>query len=101
MNCYLFLFLLHFVNSKNISPKTLCRDCKYFIPTTVNFEYSLGDSHGKCEKYLRHNNIYDEEPDHEFAIYVRDDINKCGKEGVYFSKKPMSVLNIFPNVFPE
>lgn len=99
---YLFFFLLalFFVNSKNISPKILCRDCKHFIPATFNLAYNIGEAHGKCGKYVRYD-IIDAEPEYEFAIYVRNDINKCGKEGVYFSKKPTTFPNIFSNVFPE
>jgi hypothetical protein len=79
----------------DIKPQILCRDCKHFIPATMGLEYSLGDSYGKCKQFVRSNHD-DVECNYEFAIYMRKNVNKCGKDAIYFQKKQSKQYNIFP-----
>lgn len=68
--------------SKNIIP--LCRNCKYYKPSKYDRPFS--EDLGVCIKYaykchLKNKIVYD------YAILVRDEIDKCGPSGIYFKSK--------------
>lgn len=95
MQYFFFILCVYLVNSMNIQTQTRCKDCKHFIPATMGLEYSMGDVYGKCKRFVRSNNE-EIEPNYEFAIYMRSNTNKCGKDALYFQKKQLNQDNIFP-----
>jgi len=75
----IYFFIISIVNSKVIINNInipVCKNCIHFIPN----EYSdFSSSISKCNKF----------GDKDLKVEdCHSDINKCGKEGIYFEKEP-------------
>lgn len=94
----IYFFIISLVNSKVIINNInipVCKNCIHFIPN----EYSdFSSSISKCNKF----GDKDLKTDDIIFNYVddcRSDINKCGKEGIYFEKEPNLQRKIFTHKF--
>jgi hypothetical protein len=65
-----------------ITPKKLCKDCKFFIANEK-----------RCMKF-GHTNIVTGEIKHLYAANVRDDKNKCGEDAKYFEENNLKFLTV-------
>ena len=75
-----------FIRNKNLP---VCIDCLHFIEDTNNYPYDPLPSnkiYGKCKKFGEINFITGL-IEYDFAKICRDDINKCGKNGLEYQAK--------------
>ncbi len=68
--------------------KPICVACSHFIEYTNNYPYDElpSDKLGKCSKFGTIH-LVTGEVEYNFALSCRKDKNKCGEEGLYFTKK--------------
>lgn len=66
----------------------ICSNCLHFIEHKNNYPYSLPDSseYGRC-KMFGYVDIISGQIEFDFAKHCRNDINKCGNNGLYFENK--------------
>lgn len=77
-----FAMILPFINATLITPKKICKDCKFFIANEK-----------QCMKF-GDTNLVTGEQDFEFASLVRANDDKCGEDAKYFEKNNFKFLTI-------
>lgn len=80
LNLYLFTTLFPLVRSTVLSPKKICRDCKYFIGDKL-----------ECRKF-GDTNVVTGEITYNSARSVRSDEKKCGEDGIHFEENQFKII---------
>jgi hypothetical protein len=82
MKLILFAMALPFINATLITPKKICKDCKFFIANEK-----------QCMKF-GDTNLVTGEQDYDYASSVRHDNDKCGEDAKYFEKNNFKFLTV-------
>jgi hypothetical protein len=75
---------IFFIKNKDFKP---CVSCIHFIEDTSNYPYDLSannEKYGKCKLFGEHN-LISGNVKHDYAIWCRQNVNKCGIEGKHYS----------------
>jgi hypothetical protein len=80
---YLILALLNNNKINNNINNLLCKNCKFFQPSSsTDFDSTLG----KCKNFGKQN-LIDGKTNYDYADLCRNDDNKCSKSGIYYEKE--------------
>ena len=74
---------IFFIKNKDFKP---CVSCVHFIEDTSNYPYdppANNEKYGKC-KLFGEQNLISGNVHHEYAVWCRQDVNKCGIEGKHY-----------------
>ena len=74
--------LIPIIRATLITPKKLCKDCKFFIANEK-----------RCMKFGE-TNLVTGETDHQYAAIVRSNKNDCGEDAKYFEKNNFKFLTV-------
>jgi hypothetical protein len=85
-----FFFILYglLCFSSGYRVRTLCRNCKHFIPSFYGGKYEMQEYYGKCGKFIK---ITSGEIEYEYAFKIRQQEDKCGENATYFIQRNMSL----------
>ena len=85
-----FFFVLYGLLCSSLSYRirTLCRNCKYFIPSFYGGKYELQEYYGECRKFIKTTNG---EYEYEYAHVIRQQEDKCGENATYFMQRNVSL----------
>jgi hypothetical protein len=87
-----FLFVLYglLCFSQSYRIRTLCRNCKHFVPSFYGAKYELQEYYGECRKFIKTTNG---EYEYEYAYTIRQQEDKCGENARYFVERNESLPN--------
>uniref|UniRef100_A0A6C0DBU5 Uncharacterized protein n=1 Tax=viral metagenome TaxID=1070528 RepID=A0A6C0DBU5_9ZZZZ len=77
-----FAMLLPVIKTTLITPKKLCKDCKFFI-----------GNEQRCMKF-GNTNLVTGQQDYNYASSVRHNNNECGEDAKYFEKNNFKFLTV-------
>lgn len=77
-----FAMILPVIKTTLITPKKLCKDCKFFIANEK-----------QCMKF-GNTDLVTGEQHYKLASYTRDDKDKCGEDAKYFEKNNFKILTV-------
>jgi len=76
------IFLLSLINSKKIIYFPSCFKCTHYKPSTINCVNSIS----RCRQFAN-KNITSDKMTYESSESCRNDMYKCGLDGIFFEEK--------------
>jgi hypothetical protein len=77
-----FAIILPVIKTTLITPKKLCKDCKFFI-----------GNEQRCMKF-GNTDLVTGQQTYDYASYIRNNNKKCGEDAKYFEENTMKFLTI-------
>jgi hypothetical protein len=77
-----YAIIMPIIRASLITPKKLCKDCKFFIANEK-----------RCMKF-GNTNLVTGEQDYDYASSVRHDKDKCGEDAKYFEENTIKFLTV-------